>query len=247
MPAAASSTARPSFTNANGEHEHAGHCEEQCRVQNLPALHFDRDVLAQHERARCGRTFTPIPQPSAAVARAQAGFEAGSSATKRPVAQCSATRVDEPIGQIEIVRGEHARSPRRRPAHDSRSETTRTERIVEPGERLVEQHEPRPMQQRALEREPLPHPARETRHVVVGAVGEPGALERGIDGAPRGQTVQSSEERQVLTRRQLGYRCSSCASRPMRLTQRRSPARERCGRRSGPRPWSARQASPELR
>ena len=33
--------------------------------------------------------------------------------------------------------------------------------LVEPGERLVEQQQPRIVQQRALEREPLPHAARE--------------------------------------------------------------------------------------
>ena len=45
----------------------------------------------------------------------------------------------------------------------SRSATMLDRAIVEPGERLVEQHQPRTVQQRALEREPLPHAARETR------------------------------------------------------------------------------------
>ena len=50
--------------------------------------------------------------------------------------------------------------------------------IVQASERLVEQHQPGLVQQRALEREPLPHAARESDHRIV-AVREPGTLERG--------------------------------------------------------------------
>ena len=48
--------------------------------------------------------------------------------------------------------------------------------VVEAGERFVEQHETRSVQQRALEREALPHPAGEPGHVVVGPVGQAGGL-----------------------------------------------------------------------
>ena len=43
------------------------------------------------------------------------------------------------------------------------------------------QHQPRLVQQRALEREPLAHAAREPRHLVVGAIGEAGGGQRAID------------------------------------------------------------------
>jgi len=59
------------------------------------------------------------------------------------------------------------------------------------------------MQQRALEREALPHPAREPAHVIVGAIGEAGAFERDVHDRARLETVQVREERQVLARRQL--------------------------------------------
>ncbi len=45
--------------------------------------------------------------------------------------------------------------------------------IVEAGERLVEQHQPRAVQQRALEREPLAHAAREAADRIVAAIREP--------------------------------------------------------------------------
>ena len=76
-------------------------------------------------------------------------------------------------------------------------------RVVETGKRLVEQHQPWIVQQRALEREALPHAARKSVHRVVGAIREPGTLERSVDDAGRIQTVQLREELQILARREF--------------------------------------------
>ena len=77
--------------------------------------------------------------------------------------------------------------------------------IVEAGERLVEQHQPRPMQQRALEREPLAHAAREaaTPRRRRGRPARRARAPRRRRGA-RSRPYSCGEERQVLPRRQLG-------------------------------------------
>ena len=88
------------------------------------------------------------------IARAQAGA-GGSSASRRP-SRISATRVTRPSARSRSCVATTTMAPSRGqlakpPAH-------RADRsIVEAGERLVEQHEPRAMQQRAFERQPLPH------------------------------------------------------------------------------------------
>ena len=87
------------------------------------------------------------------------------SATSRP--SCSMTaRSSDRLDRLEVVRGQqHDRAGARRPA--SRSCSAPRRRIVQPGERLVEEHEPRVVQQRALEREPLAHAAREAGDGIV--------------------------------------------------------------------------------
>ncbi len=67
--------------------------------------------------------------------------------------------------------------------------------IVEAGERFVEQEQPRLVQQRALERQTLPHASRERRHVVVGAVREAGRFERRRNDLRGIEAVQPGEKK----------------------------------------------------
>src|SRR6058998_1301421 len=75
---------------------------------------------------------------------------------------------------------------------------------VERLERLVEEQQLRLVQQRAAEREPLEHPARERPRAVVADLPEPEALEEHADPlAALRNPVEPAEEVQVLDRRQL--------------------------------------------
>ena len=77
-------------------------------------------------------------------------------------------------------------------------------RIVQTGERFVEQREPRIVNQRALQCHALPHPAREARDRILAAVSRPA-----LSSAARarrigvGDPIEAGEEREVLARRQL--------------------------------------------
>ena len=112
--------------------------------------------------------------------------------------------VQEPLGHVEIVRHHDddaaLRTQAAEPLHQSRHR-----RVVEASERLVEQQQPRLVQQRPLEREPLAHAPRETRDQIVGTGGQPGPLQR-IGHARRdaGDAVEAGEELEVLSRGQLG-------------------------------------------
>src|SRR5262249_17967860 len=75
--------------------------------------------------------------------------------------------------------------------------------IVETRERFVEEQQAWLVEQRAFEREPLPHSARKLRHRVVCAIGEAGRFKCCVDDGTRVQAVQIGEERQVLTGREL--------------------------------------------
>src|SRR6185503_6053917 len=76
--------------------------------------------------------------------------------------------------------------------------------VVEAGERLVEQYQPRLMNQRPLEREALAHAAGKTLDRIVGAIGEARGLERRVHQARLAEAVQLGEKRKVLARGQLG-------------------------------------------
>ena len=75
--------------------------------------------------------------------------------------------------------------------------------VVEAGERLVEQNQARAVQQRALEREALPHPAREARNRFVAAIREIRGFERSLGARRRIQPVQAGKEGEILARGQL--------------------------------------------
>ncbi len=103
----------------------------------------------------------------------------------------------EAVGEIQIVRrqnddravGGERLEPRAHHADGC---------VVETGKRLVEQHQPRIVQQRPLEREALPHAAGKPVDGVVRTIRETGTLECGIDDGDRIQTIQLGEELQVL-------------------------------------------------
>src|SRR6185436_16161328 len=79
----------------------------------------------------------------------------------------------QPLRQIEVVRRDHDDRPGcSQSLHPIDGGVDRP--VVEPGEGLVEQHEPRIVQQRALEPESLAHPPREAGHRIVSAVGQTG-------------------------------------------------------------------------
>ena len=50
--------------------------------------------------------------------------------------------------------------------------------VIESGERFVQQHQTRTVQQGALECKALPHPAGVSRNIVVGPLGQAGGVER---------------------------------------------------------------------
>jgi hypothetical protein len=76
--------------------------------------------------------------------------------------------------------------------------------VIKPRERFVEQRESRRVQQRALQRQPLAHPARKRRHGIVCARGEIRVLQRVADGTlDVADAIEPREEAEVLGRGQL--------------------------------------------
>jgi hypothetical protein len=94
--------------------------------------------------------------------------------------------------------------------------------VVQSGERLVQQHEPRRVQQRALEREPLTHAARERADGFVTAIGQTRRRERFVDRRARVEAVELREEAQVLARRQLRIQVQLVREEPDARPQRRA-------------------------
>ncbi len=78
-------------------------------------------------------------------------------------------------------------------------------RLVQAGERLVEQDDARLGDQRTFQADALPHAAGEPADRVVGAIAQAGAIECRRDARPGiGDAVQRGEEAQVLGRGELG-------------------------------------------
>ena len=125
-----------------------------------PSAAMSQTVRAQ-QRHELARRRHDARDTSRAARRA-----ASTASTIRPSRRNSAL-VEQPFRQIEVVRGEDDDGAARRAAPRSRATQRRRRGVVQPGERLVEQHEPRVVDQRALERHALPHAAREARHRIV--------------------------------------------------------------------------------
>src|SRR3989441_9159646 len=100
----------------------------------------------------------------------------------------------ETVGEIEIVRREQHNRAFGREASKTIGDGA-DGAIVEARERLVEQHQPRLLQQRTLQREPLADASRESSDVVVGAIDETRACERRAHDIRGVQAVQPLEER----------------------------------------------------
>jgi hypothetical protein len=124
-----------------------------------------------------------------------------------------APEVDDPhpvgkrVGLLQVLGGEKDRDavvsgeagdlvPQGRPALD-----------VEPGRRLVEEQQPRLVQQRQCQVEPALHPARVAAHAAIGGIGQADPFQErvatSLDLGER-QAVQASLEAHVLTPRQQG-------------------------------------------
>ena len=174
--------ARPSFTNANAKtstHDTAKNSVVSAISRLLTSIATSFRSTSQ----RGAEEHVSALRPARGTARAGPA-RAGSSASSRP-SRTSATRVTRPSARSRSCVASTTIAPPAASAR-SRSRDDADRAIVEAGERLVEQHQPRPVQQRALERQPLPHAAREAADRVVGAIGEAGRLERRRRPAPRG-------------------------------------------------------------
>ena len=111
-----------------------------------------------------------------------------------PVARC-ASRSGSCVATRNVARA----APRRELAVEQLGAL-----VVEAGERLVEEHELRLVQQHAAEREPLQHPARERARALVARVPETEPLEQHADPlAPLGHAIEPPVQVEVLERGQL--------------------------------------------
>ena len=151
-----------------------------------------------------------------AVARAQAGGRrlVGTAAVRRGPA-----RPASPGRRPDRDRASPARRwRRRRRARAAARATTPTARSSRPVNGSSNSTSRGPCSSARSSAEPLPHAAREPDDRFVRAVGKPGALERRVDAArPRIEAVQLARRTPgSAARDSSGYRCSSCASRPMR-------------------------------
>src|SRR3954453_13004112 len=169
MPAAASSTAFPSLTKANAKistHETA----KNRVVVNSSQLFASMATSLRSTSQAVRRNMSARPDQRA-ISRAQAG--GGRLVGDQTAAADQRHPRNETVGDIEIVRRQN---------HDGAGGRQLTEAIgndsdrpiVEAGERLVEEHQSRRMQQGALGGRPLPHAAREAGHCVVPPCGAGG-------------------------------------------------------------------------
>ena len=223
IPAAASSGAWPFFTNANAKistHEIA----KKSVVVRISRLFTSIAKSLRSTSQRGAQEHVRRAPDQRAIARPEAG-------RRRLVGEHAAAAdqhdaVDQAVGKIQIVCRQHddgaARGQRTQAVGDDADGA-----IVEPGERFVEQHEPRPVQQRAFERQPLPHPARKPADRILGTVGEARRLERRVDGRSRIEAVQLGEERKVLPSRQFRIQMQFMREQPDADAKRRAEPRRR--------------------
>ena len=129
MPAAAPSTGSPFLDERKREDQHARHGEEQRRVQNLAALHLDREVLLAARAARSREEHSCAAVPRSARYRCAEARRRRLVATRAGRRARRATRVTRPsarsrscVASIDdgAVGGELPQ-PRRRPMRTARS------------------------------------------------------------------------------------------------------------------------------
>ena len=169
------------------EHQDARHREEQRRVGDLAAAHLDRQVLAQDQPGRRGRSHASARCAHHVAIRATAGAPAAHRGRPRGRRAGTPPR-PAAFGEVEIVRGQRRRWRRSRAALRSRATQRRGRRIVEAGERLVEQRPAAARESaRARARRAGACRARSSSTGSSRAVGQAGARR-----APRGQPRDAS-------------------------------------------------------
>ena len=129
---------------------------------DLEAAHLDREVLA-HDEPRDAEEAAHDVRHRLPVALAQAARCRCRCRPCRPSLQEQIARVSRPSATSRSCVASTIRQPARCRSR-SRADQRRGRRLIETGERLVEQQQPRLVQQRALERHALAHAAREARH-----------------------------------------------------------------------------------
>ena len=175
MPADTFATARPSSTKAKANtstHDTAKNTVVETSSQLRTSTARSLRTTSQATREEGGHdAFIAGDVAPAQVVAALFG------ADQPPVAQVERPR-QQALGDFEVVRRDDHQAAVALQAL-SRATSDAADDLIEPRERLVEQQEPRRVDERALERQPLAHAAREAQHLIVGPIGEIRVLERG--------------------------------------------------------------------
>ena len=208
-PRPAPSGARAFAHEREREDQHARHGEEERRVGDLAAADLDGQILPQDQPRPVAANIASVSALGASAAyrrpRPIGGPQRSGRAavsTTRPSRRNSAS-IQQAVGEVQIVRGQDddaALAPQAAQPLDQR----RGRGVVEAGERLVEQDQPRRVDQRAFERHALAHAARKGRLGSSARVASPACSSAAATRGGRARhAVQAGEERQVLARGQL--------------------------------------------
>ena len=136
----------------------------------------------------------PVPVPEARGRRRR---------REQPAVAEDRHRVEQALGEIEVV-GRHDDDGALAAETAEPRDQGLPGCVVESRERLVQEQQPGPMQQRTLEREPLAHPTGEARHQIVSPIVQARRRERLPDPRWRaGQSVEPREELEVLACREF--------------------------------------------
>ncbi len=150
--------------------------------------------------ARAAGSTGPPSSSTRVVRRPRPAAELGRGALGQEVAVEDADPVAEPLGLVEVVGAHQDRPARVAEAGDDLADGLRG-LGVEPAGRLVEVDDPRLVEQRPGDGDPLSHPLREAADPPVGGIGQAHDLEVSLDRRPQGgigQAVQAPVVGQVL-------------------------------------------------
>ena len=153
------------------------------------------------------RTAPGVIGRSTRLVRRRAGAQAVATAFDHaPVAQ-EHRLIEQPVGQVEVVRGQDDDARRRSRSARSRATSAAADASSRPVNGSSSSDQPRLVNQRALERDALPHARAKSSTTGSSArASRPGR--RSAPSATRaggvGDAVEPGEERQVLARGQLG-------------------------------------------
>src|SRR2546428_4592282 len=228
MPAAASSSGLPSLTNANAKistHDSAKNSVVY-RISRLltsiaKSFRSTRSATLRNTASPWAPSRTPDERP---IPRAEP--RGRRLVGNHPAIANERDAGHETVGQVEIVRSEqHDGAVRCEMLQPSRHDADRP--VVQTGEWLIEQHQPRPMEKRTLEREPLAQPARKSRNLVVAPIAQPRRVERPIDCLVGVQAVEPGKKGQILARGQFRVQVQLVRQEADSLPQRRRHAARR--------------------